>query len=82
MHFERQARAYEVTVASLKYILHLCAIISVDTGPNPLPTLNAPAISYQWLLGFWGGAQAHVSQMRGPEVLAGTSAGGRHLHIH
>ena len=44
---------------------------------DPVPTLNAPAISYQLQQGFWGGAQAREKQMSGTEGLAVTGAGGR-----
>ena len=54
--------------------------------PDPVPTLNAPAIPHQLQQGFWGGAQARVAptgapgeaiQMNGTEGLAVTGAGGR-----
>jgi len=48
--------------------------------PDPVPTLNAPAISYQLQQGFWGGAQAREKQMSGTEGLAVTGTGGRQLH--
>ena len=53
---------------------------------DPVPTLNAPAISYQLQQGFWGGAHAGVAprgapgeprEMSGTEGLAVTGAGGR-----
>jgi len=48
--------------------------------PNPVPTLNAPSISYQLQQGFWGGAQAREKQMSCTEGLAVTGTGGRQLH--
>ena len=47
---------------------------------DPVPALNAPAISYQLQQGFWGGAQAREKQMSGTEGLAVTGTGGRQLH--
>lgn len=47
---------------------------------DPVPTLNAPAISYQLHQGFWGGAQAREKQMSGTEGLAVTGTGGRQLN--
>jgi hypothetical protein len=47
---------------------------------NPVPALNAPAISHQLQQGFWGGAQAREEQVGGPEGLVVTSAGGSYLH--
>jgi len=56
---------------------------------DPVPTLNAPAISYHLQQDFWGGAQAGVAprgapgeaiQMSCTEGLAITGTGGRQLH--
>ena len=47
---------------------------------DPVPTLNAPAISYQLQQGFWGGAQAREKQMSGTEGLTVTGTGGRQLN--
>jgi len=57
--------------------------------PDPVPTLNAPAISYQLQQCFWGSPQAGVAprgapvepiQMGRPEWFAVTVTGGRQLH--
>ena len=47
---------------------------------DPVPALDAPAVSHQLQQGFWGGAQAGEKQVGGLEGLAVAAAGGRHLH--
>jgi hypothetical protein len=63
------------------------AITSVAVGvfmelgvPDPVPTLNAPAISYQLQQGFWGGAQAGKKQVGGLKRSAVSGADSGHLH--
>ncbi|QPN59765.1 hypothetical protein H8F24_17770 [Synechococcus sp. CBW1002] len=46
---------------------------------DPVPALNAPAVSHQLQQGFWGCAQAGEKQMRGMKGLAVTGSGGHHL---
>jgi len=47
---------------------------------DPVPALDAPAVSHQLQQGFWGAAQAAQNQVCGLERLTGASAAGRHLH--
>ena len=47
---------------------------------DPVPALNAPAVSHQLQQGFWRGAQAAQKQVGCAKRLAVTGAGGRHLH--
>jgi hypothetical protein len=47
---------------------------------NPVPALNAPAVSHQSQQGFWRGAQAGQKQVSGAKRLAVTSPVGDHLH--
>ena len=48
--------------------------------PDPVPALNAPAVSYKLQQGFGGGAQAGKKQVGGLKRPALATAGGRHLH--
>ena len=47
---------------------------------NPVPAVNALAISHQLQQRFWRGAQAGEKHMGGPKGLAVAAAAGRHLH--
>ena len=47
---------------------------------DPVPALNAPAISNPLQQGFWGGAQAGEKQVLGLKRLAVSGAGSGHLH--
>ena len=48
--------------------------------PDPVPALNAPAVSHQLQQGFWRGAQAGEKQVGRLKGLAITGAAGRHFH--
>jgi len=48
--------------------------------PDPVPALNAPAVSYKLQQGFGGGAQAGKKQVGGLKRPALATAAGRHLH--
>ena len=48
--------------------------------PNPVPTLIAPAISYELQQEIWGVAEAREKRMIGTEVLAITGTGCRQIH--
>ena len=48
--------------------------------PDPVPALDAPAVSNQLQQGFWGGAQAAEKEVGGLKGLAVAAASGRHLH--
>jgi hypothetical protein len=51
--------------------------ILVELGvTNPVPALQAPALSHQPEQGFWGGAQAGEKQVSGLKGSAITAAGG------
>jgi hypothetical protein len=55
--------------------------ILVELGvANPVPALNAPAVSHQLQQGFWGGPQAGEESVRGLERLAAAGADRGHLH--
>ena len=47
---------------------------------DPVPALNAPAVSHQLQQGFWRGAQARQKQVGRLKELAVTGAAGRDLH--
>ncbi len=47
---------------------------------NPVPALNAPAVSHQLQQGFWGGPQAGEESVRGFERLVSSGADRCHLH--
>jgi hypothetical protein len=46
---------------------------------DPVPALDAPAVSYLLQQGFWGGAQAGEKEVSSLKGLAVATAGGRHL---
>ncbi len=48
--------------------------------PDPVPALDAPAVSHQSEQGFWGGVQAGEKQVGGAKWLAVTGAAGRDFH--
>ena len=48
--------------------------------PDPVPALNAPAVSRQLQQGFWRGSQAGEEQVGRPKWLAITDAIGGHFH--
>ncbi len=47
---------------------------------DPVPALNAPAVSHQLQQSFWSGPQAGEESVRGMERLVPAGAGGCHLH--
>ena len=48
--------------------------------PDPVPALNAPAVSYKLQQGFWRGSQAGEEQVGRLKWLAITDAIGGHFH--
>jgi len=55
--------------------------VLVELGDaDPMPALDAPAVTHQLQQGLCGGAQAGEKQMGGMEGLAVTGSLGRHLH--
>jgi hypothetical protein len=48
--------------------------------PDPVPALNAPAVSHQLQQGLWRGAQARQKQVGGLKRPAVTGAADRDIH--
>jgi hypothetical protein len=84
---EEPGQAQQVQCCSAKRGHHAGAIAPIAVGilmelrvSNPVPALDAPAVSHQLQQGFWGGAQAGEKHVAGAKGLAVTRTAGHVFH--